>query len=513
MLGLPQLAAGLGEALRRIGSRLAVGLDLTGRFPGLQPEPPVVPLTDPANLEPDAPPAVQAAAKIKAEEDAAPQKIMAIRYLATLGCGGCYEDVESSLLAAMSDCTEEVRFEAVKALQCRPDCGCRYCKSPSCCSEPVRKRLEELTTCEKEPSARINRVARLALACCNSKPLTPDEIPREGPTPAPAQEEPQAASILAPGNDDPVAALFASVQLASHQPTTNQSVFQPVSATSQPGQMVVGASRTERVLAVVNNEQILESQLLPIVEAKRRQIPTGQIVHQDHALMTTELNRLIDWVLIRQMARAELSAVMPASASGQPVEPTLSALETQAWLERKLAFQPQVSPAEVMAYYQIHLNEFMAPARLRWESLTILASQCKSSEEVAAVATFVRGRALGQNIEAPAGFQSSMVQVEVGTWQDLPQISARHQEILAALQPGQISQPIQVSNDLCLLRLLAREPSQPIPLSAVAARITQEIIKQRRQAALNHFLAQARANSRIWNAFDAEYRPQSVATP
>ncbi len=157
-----------------------------------------------------------------------------------------------------------------------------------------------------------------------------------------------------------------------------------------------------------------------------------------------------------------------------------------------------------MAYYQIHQKEFMVPARMRWESLTILSSQCRSAQQASQVAAFVRSRAEGQNVQAPEGFQPSMIAVQVVGWQELPQISARHQELLASLQPGQVSQVFQHENDLCLLRLLAREPSQPMPLSAVAGRITQEVLKERREAALNHFLAQARANAKIWNAFETD---------
>ncbi len=194
----------------------------------------------------------------------------------------------------MSDCTEEVRFEAVKALQCRPDCGCRFCSSPSCCSEPVRKRLQELTTCEKEPSTRINRVARLALACCMSKPLQADDIPREGPTPAPAQDEGQAASILGTdATNDPVAALFSTVHMASYQPASAQSVVMPASATNaQPNaantnsSYAFGGPPSGRVLAMVNGQQLFESQVLDLVEAKKKQLTAqGKPLPSAQALM------------------------------------------------------------------------------------------------------------------------------------------------------------------------------------------------------------------------------------
>ena len=51
----------------------------------------------------DASPAVKAAAEAKAEEDQAPQKAKAIRYLASLGCGKCYPDTEEALLADSTD--------------------------------------------------------------------------------------------------------------------------------------------------------------------------------------------------------------------------------------------------------------------------------------------------------------------------------------------------------------------------------------------------------------------------
>jgi hypothetical protein len=67
----------------------------------------------PANLESQNP-ALKAAAKVKSEEDLAPQKIKAIKYLATIGCG-CYPGVREALLAALDDCTESVRYEAAIA--------------------------------------------------------------------------------------------------------------------------------------------------------------------------------------------------------------------------------------------------------------------------------------------------------------------------------------------------------------------------------------------------------------
>ena len=114
---------------------------------------------------------VATAAAIKAEEDKAQAKITALRYLATIGCAGCYPGVEEAFLDALKDCTEVVRYEAVMALL-KTKCmngKCDFCDKKACCSAKIQKRLNEIayetddTGCPKESSERVRRKARLAL--------------------------------------------------------------------------------------------------------------------------------------------------------------------------------------------------------------------------------------------------------------------------------------------------------------------------------------------------------------
>ena len=138
---LPQFLGinGLFRIMRGLGGRVLSRLG--SRFPGLEPKPAMTAISDPANLESDNP-AVKAAAEVKAEEDQAAQKAKAIRYLATIGCGGCYPDVQEALLAALDDCTEVVRYEAAKAFYEKSGSPCKICSGDSCCSEEVLKKLD-----------------------------------------------------------------------------------------------------------------------------------------------------------------------------------------------------------------------------------------------------------------------------------------------------------------------------------------------------------------------------------
>ena len=167
-----------------------------GNRPRMERKDPIKRIADPANLESDNP-AIKAAAEIKKAEDMKLQKIKAIKYLATIGCG-CYDKdgkITEALIAATDDCTPDVREEAIKAIdeassgECCPKCG-----STSCCNEKITKRLSEIayerddSGCPIEPNAEIRKLAKRVLCkCCPGRPLGPieEEAPEPDPEPEP----------------------------------------------------------------------------------------------------------------------------------------------------------------------------------------------------------------------------------------------------------------------------------------------------------------------------------------
>jgi hypothetical protein len=194
------------------------GRDVTanrlGNRPGTERKDPIKRIADPANLESENP-AIKKAAQIKADQDLAPQKIKAIKFLATVGCG-CYPGVADALLAALDDCTEEVRYEAAVALCQVAGNPCDNCKN-GCCNAKIMQKLHDMAfgqddkCCWKETSARVRAAAELALNSCRNKvgPTAPSTLqpipehkeipldepssgPRETPMPTPAVPTPPA---------------------------------------------------------------------------------------------------------------------------------------------------------------------------------------------------------------------------------------------------------------------------------------------------------------------------------
>jgi len=213
-LGIPQGTQKLRDA--RLNRR--------GNHPEWERVPPPKRIADPENLK-SPNPAIATAAKIKKDQDLAPQKIKAIKYLGEIAC--CCptnkEAIKNALLAALDDCTDEVRLEAALAICRAAGNPCTICNQCSCCTADVMNKLDEMANgqdeqgCWIEPNAGVREAASMALEACRSvrRPelAVPSEAPLEegpkerraptlAPVPVPAPQ-PKASPTEAPKAQSP----------------------------------------------------------------------------------------------------------------------------------------------------------------------------------------------------------------------------------------------------------------------------------------------------------------------
>jgi hypothetical protein len=216
-----------------------------GNHPGLEKKPPLKGIADPANLKSDVP-AIKAAAEIKQAEDLKPQKIKAIKYLAQIGCG-CYdkdEKVTGALLAAMDDCTEEVRLAAVEAIATAASGEyCTHCKERSCCNEKIVAQLSKIaydrddTGCFIEPSERVRQAAIRAMCVCCADHAGPIEAPV--PPPVEGSDRPPAVE----GRDVPRPAQPPQPPPSTDDPTTTTVLPEKNDFTHTPKSLYMTSSR------------------------------------------------------------------------------------------------------------------------------------------------------------------------------------------------------------------------------------------------------------------------------
>lgn len=460
-LGVVQVCEGATGFAQRIGSRLRNRLGMI--FPGLEATPPLLAITDPANLAEDSPPAVKAAAEVKAEEDAAEQKIKALRYLATIGCGGCYPTVEDALLAALDDCTEEVRYEATLAIRGTAGNECQYCNSEACCSEKVQNRLYELANeqdsagCYVEPSQRVRRTARLALAGCGPVATPSLDAPLEGPN-----EELQA---IPPPAEAPVAQ-SAPPSANSVQPAT----FVSSTLSHKP------RGSDDLVVARVNGIPIWSGAVLERMGSQHRSSGLSQFSDGSNLLQSEEF-------------LVELDNVMNAELMRQADEE---------W-SRKQITGINISQQQKRNYYQSHLAELRRPAEIRWEVATVSRSLVESSLEAELYLAYFRSRALGQRAPVPAGFSPEWVAIATFTWTAVPNLPANLVgDTLRKLREGQLSEIVEDEAGWHVVRVLERRAPKAPPFEEVQGEIHRRLVAERSNQMKNEFREEYRNRAVIW---------------
>ncbi|MBX3421520.1 MAG: hypothetical protein KF752_08190 [Pirellulaceae bacterium] len=187
-LGIPQAYTGIRDAV----------VNRRGNLPGLERKPPVLALADPKNLDPSKPEMIQAAAKIKQDQDLKKQKIKALKFLADVNCG-CYNKdskVEAAFLEALDDCDPDVRKQAIESLsEAAGKCTkCRTGCEITCCTEKILKKLDDIANgmedgCYKEPDKEIRKAAQALFCKCPPPKCKPLDPPEELIAPPPAYPE------------------------------------------------------------------------------------------------------------------------------------------------------------------------------------------------------------------------------------------------------------------------------------------------------------------------------------
>jgi hypothetical protein len=218
-------------------------LNRRGNNPQRERVDPLKRIADPENLK-SKNPAIAAAAKIKQDQDLAPQKIKAIKYLGSIAC--CCptnkDDVKNALLAALDDCTDEVRQAAATAICHAAGNPCAICSQCNCCAADVMNKLNEMANeqdekgCWKEPNATVRQAAGLALEACR-RVRGPEPAPQEAPPP---KEEPKERRVpAAPKATDPG---YSAPQVQPGKPAPDKDAPKPA---PKPTQKSTGAPATD----------------------------------------------------------------------------------------------------------------------------------------------------------------------------------------------------------------------------------------------------------------------------
>lgn len=147
----------------------------------------------------------------------------------------------------------------------------------------------------------------------------------------------------------------------------------------------------------------------------------------------------------------------------------------------------QVSPTEVRLRYEATIDRFMTPERVRYSM--ILLSQVESQEALDGQSTtlgMVIGKlAEGHPFEEVARLYSEGREAAQGGQRDWVQVSDLREELrtaIAELQPGEVSELIDLGSHYAIIQLDEREPMEQIPFADAYDAVEQELYREKADA-------------------------------
>ena len=184
------------------------------------------------------------------------------------------------------------------------------------------------------------------------------------------------------------------------------------------------------------------------------------------------------------------------------------------WIRTKVKINEEVSPEEMLEYYQAHLTDFDFPSKARWEELMVRKSRFADPREAyAEIATWatkcgsadaangVRGPAFAEVAKAKSdGFKAKEGGQHDWTTKGALKAVAIDQALFS-LEIGQMSPILESDEGFHIVRVLERQEAGRKPFKDVQPEIREKLKEQRFQAGIEQYLTKLRRDARVWTAF------------
>jgi peptidyl-prolyl cis-trans isomerase SurA len=262
-----------------------------------------------------------------------------------------------------------------------------------------------------------------------------------------------------------------------------------------------GLSLTDRIIAIVNNEVITQSDLEHEIQDEYMRLKAkyhGEELKRHYYQKQREvLNHLIDIRLQLQEAKAKGLSVtqdeIDAALRGTSLPPTQTEEEFGRQLLMKKLFDFEVrrnilvEEEEVRRYYETNITLFHKPPRYRLKQILVPGKEEFERE---------RAREKAQTMYAAWTPETDLAELAARHfaetsllgWVQEDELLAPLAQVIKELDPGQLSPPIETSLGFHLLVVEDIQQPQPLPLEAVEREIQEILMKQHSEEAYRNWL-------------------------
>ncbi len=179
----------------------------------------------------------------------------------------------------------------------------------------------------------------------------------------------------------------------------------------------------------------------------------------------------------------------------------------QEWLRKNVKTDEEIPHAELIAWYQNHLDEYDYPAKARFEAMTVKMGLKRSrsqaweiladmGNEVLAgrpLADVAKGRSEGATAAGGGAFD----------WTNKGSLASKTlDEAIFSLPVGELSAIIEDGEQLHIVRVVERHDAGRVPFTDAQVEIRDTLLTDRRQVATDAYLEKLRARTPVWTVFD-----------
>lgn len=179
----------------------------------------------------------------------------------------------------------------------------------------------------------------------------------------------------------------------------------------------------------------------------------------------------------------------------------------QEWLRKNVGEVDEIPHADLIAWYQNHLDEYEFPAKARFETLTVKIglkhSRSEAWDMLAAMGNEVLGGRPFADVakarsEGPTAYQGGGFD-----WTGQGSLASKKlDEAIFSLPVGELSAIIDEGEMLHIVRVVEREPAGRVPFLEAQVGIRENLLEERRKAASDEYLAKLKARTPVWTVFD-----------
>ncbi len=188
-----------------------------------------------------------------------------------------------------------------------------------------------------------------------------------------------------------------------------------------------------------------------------------------------------------------------------------------AGLHQKVDLQPVVTPQELLAYYQEHIEEYSYPAQARWEELAVRFDRFATREEAYQAIVAMGNEVVlgGAPLWAVAKRSSHGFTARQGgqhEWTTQGSLASEALDrALFELPIGQLSPIIEDETGYHIIRVLERRPAGRASFTEVQREIKNKLRAQKRKAAVESYLEKLRREIPAWTIYDGVPDPKISA--